>query len=97
MNREEYLQAKKAIRAEIDILRNTSLSLDKEYIEENKIFSVGDKLKITDRKGDRIAIVTGNTVDSWGGIDPTLNKVKKDGTTSSVSDHAWNGSTVTKL
>ena len=56
MNKNEYLEKMASIREEKD-------RIDKEYIESNKQFEPGTKVKVTDRKGkSRIGVVKNSVI-----------------------------------
>lgn len=57
MNKEVFIERKKALRQQMD-------ELEKEYINTNITYPVGTKLRVTDSRGKtRIGVVTGNIID----------------------------------
>lgn len=57
MNKEEFIERKKALRKQMD-------ELEKEYINTNITYPVGTKLRVTDSRGKtRIGVVTSNIID----------------------------------
>lgn len=57
MNKEVFIERKKALRQQMD-------ELEKEYIKTNITYPAGTKLRVTDSRGKtRIGVVTGNIID----------------------------------
>lgn len=83
MKKEEYSKIVLEKNQQIDRLKIELSNLEKEYLEENKPCSIGQKVKVTDAYGDQYGFVKNFYVHKNGEIYPRLVKSKKDGTPSS--------------
>ena len=68
----------------INDLEEKKHSIEKEFIESNKKFNIGDKVRITGTSGTRIGIIRGFLI-SCQNVEPIIAKAKKDG-----SAHSYN-------
>jgi len=89
MDKEEYLGIKECCETQIKKLQKTLKELDERYVNDNKPFNIGEKVRLRgfDRGiekplFERDAYVCGFVV-CFGDIYPKFNDVKKDGTMSS--------------
>lgn len=88
MTKEQYKHSIEKLNNQIEAVKDT-------YIISNSVFKKGDKVRITGTKGDvRFAYVHGVSVSYMGDIVYKFLKEKKDGTISSVTDHAWDKETI---
>lgn len=112
MTREEYISQRKELVKKIALLEAEKLELDKAYIEANKKFdhmdiveittpahkvtnlTTGQHEKIPERK--RMGIVIGNHIDYEDNVKPTVRKMKKNGTMSSIKDYIMQGEILKK-
>lgn len=103
MTREEYISQRKELAKKIALLEAEKQELDKAYIDANKKFDHMDIVEITtpahrarnpitghceeipERK--RMGIVIGNHIDYENNVEPTVRKMKKNGTMSSIRDY----------
>ena len=70
----------------INDLEEKKRSIEKEFIESNKKFNIGDKVRITGTHGTRIGIIRGFVISClFQNVEPIIAKVKKDG-----SAHSYN-------
>ena len=86
MTKLEYIENKKKIEDQIRDLRQQLRSLESEYIESNRLFKDGEKVKVTNTSNgkERFAFVYGYTIRSNYKLKSNLKKCKKDGTMSKV-------------
>jgi hypothetical protein len=75
MTKEEYI-------SKLEELENAKVDLRREYIESNKPYPIGSKVKVTYKVGYEpvIGIVDSYKISGWDIVIPVLHKVKKDGT-----------------
>lgn len=74
---------------EISKIHNEKRSLLLAYVKEGLGFQIGDKVKITGRKGVRLAFIQQINLGYDNRIDFILVKAKKDGSKSKVSEYVW--------
>jgi hypothetical protein len=92
MTKSEYIKNKQKIEDQIRDLRQKLKYLKSEYIEANRIFKDGEKVKVTNATNskEKFAFVYGYTVDSFSNdLVPKIKRCKKDGTMSKVNDYLW--------
>ena len=82
MTKEHYLQR------EAELIKQLA-DLRKNYIDANKPYEIGQRLKLTERGKSAIAEVVGFEIGYGQKVEPTLKKVKKDGTISSIEARIW--------
>jgi hypothetical protein len=73
-------------------LRQQLKSLELEYIESNRLFKDGEKVRVTNTSNgkEKFAFVYGYIVDSLSNdLFPNLRMCKKDGTMSKVNIYLW--------
>lgn len=109
MNKEEYTIQQNRLLEDIEDLKKKKIFLEKEldqirdaYIQENKQFDIGDKIKIEYMhhpylgydKGfgekeltSKLCYVCGYYITQKGDIMPHIMKAKKDGTQSKIADY----------
>lgn len=100
MKKEEYLKTISDIDRRMDELRDERETATNQYIDANKIYSVGERVKVTDKNGVvRFAECSDIKLGYFDKdkFNYEFNKVKKDGKVSSVRDRIWNGETISKL
>ena len=85
MNKETYIKRRTDLESELS-------SLKEDYIKTNAEFQIGDNLKFTDRYSpDGILVqVMGFKIGYQDKVEYVLNKVKKDGSLSSVRARYYN-------
>lgn len=88
MTKSEYIENKQKIKNQITDLRQKLKSLESQYIEANRLFKDGEKVKVTDTSNgnERFAFVNGYKIAFKAKLKPLLKKCKKDGTISQVND-----------
>ncbi len=82
MEKEKYKFQKQSISEQINYFQNQRRDLDSKYIEENKMFEIGDR--IMDDK-QNFGYVYGFEIDYADDVRPKAYKEKKDGTPSKHS------------
>jgi hypothetical protein len=111
MTKEEFISTHEGLRDQIDSIKESIEATKNHYIETNRKFQDGQKVKITtpDRnmysfsdddysthKGSvRFAYVSGYKVNYSSEVEILLKKAKKDGTMSKVNDGLWRDEVVT--
>lgn len=106
-NKEYYLDMFNKFDAEIDNLKKRKAALYKEYIEDVVTLKVGDKVRVSNTRGEiYFAYIEfmelENDENSWrtsklDGIGYGLYKVRKDGTVSSHSLHVSSVASIEKI
>ena len=86
MTKLEYIENKQKIKNQITDLRQQLKSLESEYIESNRVFKDGEKVRVTKTSNgkEKFAFVYGYTLTFNEKPVPKLKKCKKDGTISKV-------------
>lgn len=80
MNKEKFIEAKKDINLQISKLRDLEKQLISDYIESNKKFNIGDRVK--NIKHNEFGFVNSFDVDWMYNVKSICKKEKKDGTQS---------------
>jgi CRISPR/Cas system-associated endonuclease/helicase Cas3 len=88
MTKSDYIVNKQEIEDHIRDLRKKLKSLESEYIESNRVFKDGEKVRVTNTSNgkEKFAFVYGYEIRFNAKLKPKLKKCKKDGTMSKV-DH----------
>lgn len=79
MDKETYQNKTKYLEQEVKTIENEIQAIREHYIEKNKTFEIGDRVKT---KYNEIGIVFGFDLDWNGDVKPLMWKEKKDGTPS---------------
>jgi len=82
MATEHYLQRESELVKQLADLREN-------YINANKPYEIGQRLRLIERGKETIAEVVGFEIGYREKVVPTLKKVKKDGTISSIEARIW--------
>lgn len=97
MTQEEYTKKDYEIDKQMAALREKRIALRKEYIESNKPYPIGSKVKVRDKSNGSVqyGFVAGYELSYYDNkILPKVNKMKKDGTMSKVNLPIWSCMTV---
>lgn len=98
MTFDEFQKIEDLINSKIQALETEREQARQKFIDDNKPFEVGDKVKVFVSGKERgVAIVTGFNDDSFGMVKPNLKKIKNDGTASSQTFYAGFGATFEKI
>jgi len=89
MTKETFVRQKVELNGKIDELRQVINKLKAEYIEANKPFNLGDKVKVIKGKSVEFGVVTGFEIRYSNSVECVLNKLKKDGTQSQIKLYVW--------
>ena len=84
MTKNEFTDALNECNNQIKDLQEKKKSLEKEYIESNATFKIGDKVKVTHDGNSEIDYVIGFEIGFGNKIHPLLRKANKNGKMSSV-------------
>lgn len=95
MTKEFFIEEKKKINDELIILRNRETELIKKYIDSNKEFEVGEKVKVTSEKGViEFGFISKVKLNYSSQIKYEVVKEKKDGTPSQHKLYVWYSSKI---
>lgn len=87
MTKEEFIKKSKDLDNKIRSIENEKRNLKQAYIDANKEYSVGQKLRVLrDGEFKRFMFIYSVTVSSYGKILYSYRKCKKDGTMSLIYD-----------
>jgi hypothetical protein len=90
MKKEEYLKKSSEILSKINELEKEGSRLIKEYIEKNKEFDIGEKVKLVANDGtEKLVFVRDVLINRKGDIYYKYFKCKKDGTPSKHEHWSW--------
>jgi hypothetical protein len=97
MTEKEYIKEVSEIDKQMSALREKRITLRQKYIEDNKPYPIGTKVRVFDKSNGSVqyGFVVGYEVSYCGGkICPKVKKMKKDGTMSQVNMCIWSCMTV---
>lgn len=97
MTQEEYTKKDYEIDKQMAALREKRITLRKEYIESNKPYPIGTKVRVLDKSNNSVqyGFVVGYELSYCGAkICPKVKKMKKDGTMSQVNMYIWHYMTI---
>ena len=95
MTKEFFIEENKKINDELIILRNRETELIKKYIDSNKEFEVGEKVKVTSEKGViEFGFISKVKLNYSSQIEYEVVKEKKDGTPSQHKLYVWYSSKI---
>lgn len=92
MTQEEYTKKDYEIGKQMAALREKRIALRKEYIESNKPYPIGSKVRVLDKSNGSVqyGFVVGYELSYYDAkILPKVRKMKKDGTMSKVNLCIW--------
>lgn len=92
MEKEAFLENRKFIESEIEKMKTLKKELEAEYVECNKRFNLGDRIKKV--RGQEFGYITGFKIDWHGNIAEHAVKEKKDGTPSKHSMFIYQSSEI---
>lgn len=92
MNKEEYKKSISDLRERIATINTEIRHVEESYIESNRQFNNGDRIKITSKRNIvRYAYVFKTKISYGDDLKIEAYKEKKDGTPSKVMDCIWSG------
>lgn len=97
MTEKEYIKMDGEIDKQMAALREKRIAIRKQYIEDNKPYPIGTKVRVLDKSNGSVqyGFVVGYELSYYGAkILPKVKKMKKDGTMSQVNMCIWNCMTV---
>ena len=98
MTKEEFIKKNLEITEALISLREKEQEIQKEYINSNKIFNIGDKISTTNKRGDvEYGFVRSIHIGYNKDIEYKYVKMKKDGTPSQIQLWFFHGYTVNKV
>jgi hypothetical protein len=92
MTEKEYIKKSSEIDEQMTALRKKRIALREKYIEDNKPFPIGTKVRVFDKSNGSVqyGFVVGYELSYIGSkICPKVKKMKKDGTMSQVNMCIW--------
>lgn len=92
MTEKEYIKMDGEIDKQMAALREKRIAIRKQYIEDNKPFPIGSKVRVFDKSNSSVqyGFVVGYELSYYGNkILPKVKKMKKDGTMSQVNMCIW--------
>lgn len=89
MNKEEYNKKLTEFDAQISKISALKTNLKIEYINANKPFDIGQKVKVIKNTQNQFGFIRGYEVDYNYEIKPVIYKMKKDGTESQIRLYVW--------
>lgn len=92
MTQEEYTKKDSEIDEQMAALRKKRIALREKYIEDNKPFPIGSKVRVFDKSNNSVqyGFVVGYELSYYDNkILPKVKKMKKDGTMSQVNMCIW--------
>jgi hypothetical protein len=92
MTQEEYTKKDSEIDEQMSALRKKRIALREKYIEDNKPFPIGSKVRVFDKSNNSVqyGFVVGYELSYYDNkILPKVKKMKKDGTMSQVNMCIW--------
>ena len=97
MTIEEYKLQKQIIAEQISALKVEGERIDRQFINSNKVFDVGDKVKLTHRNGKvEIGFVSKLSI-GFDRVRYEFAKEKKDGTMSQIKLYDWYDDKIEKI
>ena len=93
MTEKEYIKMDGEIDKQMAALREKRIAIRKQYIEDNKPYPIGTKVRVLDKSNGSVqyGFVVGYELSYYGAkILPKVKKMKKDGTMSQVNMCIWN-------
>ena len=98
MTIEEFKLQKAIVKEKIENLNNELKRVEQQFIDSNKEFDIGDKVKITHVNGkEEFAFVSNIIVSYMDKVDYNFKKIKKDGTMSSINIYDWFEDKISKI
>lgn len=97
MTQEEYTKKDSEIDEQMSALRKKRIALREKYIEDNKPYPIGTKVRVFDKSNGSVqyGFVVGYELSYYDNkILPKVKKMKKDGTMSQVNMCIWSCMTV---
>ena len=97
MTQEEYTKKDSEIDKQMAALREKRIAIRKQYIEDNKPYPIGTKVRVFDKSNGSVqyGFVVGYELSYYDNkILPKVKKMKKDGTMSQVNMCIWSCMTV---
>jgi hypothetical protein len=96
MTQKEYIKKVSEIDEQMSALRKKRIAIRKQYIEDNKPYPIGTKVRVFDKSNGSVqyGFVVGYDLSFYGAkydakIYPKVKKMKKDGTMSQVNMCIW--------
>ena len=92
MTQEEYTKKDSEIDEQMSALRKKRIALREKYIEDNKPYPIGTKVRVFDKSNNSVqyGFVVGYELSYYDNkILPKVKKMKKDGTMSQVNMCIW--------
>ena len=92
MTEKEYIKMDGEIDKQMAALREKRIAIRKQYIEDNKPYPIGTKVRVLDKSNGSVqyGFVVGYELSYYGAkILPKVKKMKKDGTMSKVTMCIW--------
>ena len=92
MTEKEYIKKDSEIDEQMAALRKKRIALREKYIEDNKPFPIGSKVRVFDKSNNSVqyGFVVGYELSYYDNkILPKVKKMKKDGTMSQVNMCIW--------